>query len=459
MGGRGGRSGISKPRNLRGFRDASGQLVFDPDDENLSDKELYARNIPAIGSELEQYSDEDYEYGRGTGGRRGDSYQNRRKRRGGRQERIFVALFDYDPPTMSPNPEACDEELPFREGQLIKVIGDKDADGFYWGECGKRSGYVPCNMVSEVQVEDERMLQDIFKEDRRGLGGRGGGGYGGPGGRERWGDIYANTPVKKMIALYDYDPQELSPNVDLEVELPFRTGDVIYVYGDMDDDGFYLAELRGQRGLVPSNFLSEVPNQGRQALGPTAVGGVVRPPGVQAGVAGAVPTTTTAATGIAAGVGSALTGGLGSLFGGKKEATTTVTQPAHVTAPAYTTAAAAPYAAQPHTAVPAAHAAAPVAPQPAAAAAGPVGLDCIPGLDDEPVAAAPLPTAKPAAAAKPATSEAGGLLGGITGGLTSGIGNLTGAAGGATGKLGDVASGAAGGAMKAAGGLFKKFGF
>ena len=35
--------------------------------------------------------------------------------------RIFVALFDYDPPTMSPNPENCDEELPFREGQLIKV--------------------------------------------------------------------------------------------------------------------------------------------------------------------------------------------------------------------------------------------------------------------------------------------------------------------------------------------------
>ena len=41
--------------------------------------------------------------------------------------RIFVALFDYDPPTMSPNPDACDEELPFREGQLIKVYGDKDA--------------------------------------------------------------------------------------------------------------------------------------------------------------------------------------------------------------------------------------------------------------------------------------------------------------------------------------------
>jgi hypothetical protein len=42
---------------------------------------------------------------------------------------------------------------------------------------------------------------------------------GGSGPRDRWGDIYANAPVKKMIALYDYDPQELSPNVDAEVEL------------------------------------------------------------------------------------------------------------------------------------------------------------------------------------------------------------------------------------------------
>ena len=74
-------------------------------------------------------------------------YGNRNERM-----RIFVALFDYDPPTMSPNPDACDEELPFREGQLIKVVGEKDADGFYWGEAAGRAGFVPCNMVSEVQV-------------------------------------------------------------------------------------------------------------------------------------------------------------------------------------------------------------------------------------------------------------------------------------------------------------------
>ncbi|XP_045028907.1 uncharacterized protein LOC116921277 isoform X4 [Daphnia magna] len=203
-----------------------------------------------------------------------DQTANRRPvARGGRQPqmqqqqqtRIFVALFDYDPPSMSPNPDACDEELPFREGQLIKVRGDKDADGFYWGEVAGRSGYVPCNMVSEVQVDDERVAQELLKESgadgpshsrtRRNLRAQGQPGHG----RDRWGDIYANMPVKRMIALYDYDPQELSPNVDAEVELSFQTGDIIYVYGDMDDDGFYLGELRGQRGLVPSNFLTEAP--------------------------------------------------------------------------------------------------------------------------------------------------------------------------------------------------------
>lgn len=35
--------------------------------------------------------------------------------------RAFVALFDYDPVSMSPNPDAGEEELPFREGQILKV--------------------------------------------------------------------------------------------------------------------------------------------------------------------------------------------------------------------------------------------------------------------------------------------------------------------------------------------------
>lgn len=42
-----------------------------------------------------------------------------------------------------------------------------------------------------------------------------------------------------------------------QVELSFKTGEVILVYGSMDEDGFYMGELDGVRGLVPSNFLTE----------------------------------------------------------------------------------------------------------------------------------------------------------------------------------------------------------
>lgn len=31
---------------------------------------------------------------------------------------------------------------------------------------------------------------------------------------DRYGDAYDRMPVKKMIAMYDYDPQESSPNYD-----------------------------------------------------------------------------------------------------------------------------------------------------------------------------------------------------------------------------------------------------
>ncbi|XP_058246423.1 RIMS-binding protein 2 isoform X8 [Hemibagrus wyckioides] len=189
--------------------------------------------------------------------------------------RIFVALFDYDPQSMSPNPDAAVEELPFKEGQIIKVFGEKDTDGFYRAEvCGRR-GLVPCNMISEIETEDGEMMDQLLQQ----------------------GFLPLNTPVEKivncdrfkdgrslnrrfrkskrernrrsgrhpmsthrMVALYDYDPRESSPNVDVEAELTFCAGDVITVFGEIDEDGFYYGELNGHRGLVPSNFLEEVPD-------------------------------------------------------------------------------------------------------------------------------------------------------------------------------------------------------
>nr|XP_006811794.1 PREDICTED: peripheral-type benzodiazepine receptor-associated protein 1-like [Saccoglossus kowalevskii] len=192
--------------------------------------------------------------------------------------RYFVALFTYDPSIMSPNEDAIDEELPFTEGQLIKVYGDKDSDGFFHGEANGRTGFVPCNMVVEAQL-DEKSAEERFVRESLGNSPRSRSprsatispsssnsvSYSPRGEVQKSANGKAHIPVegpihlRKMVALFDYDPRQASPNVDSDVELAFKTGDIILVDGEMDDDGFFLAEIRGERGLVPSNFLEEVP--------------------------------------------------------------------------------------------------------------------------------------------------------------------------------------------------------
>ena len=43
-------------RRVNARRDPSGQLIIDQDEDNLSDKEMYARNVPAIGKNNIHYS-------------------------------------------------------------------------------------------------------------------------------------------------------------------------------------------------------------------------------------------------------------------------------------------------------------------------------------------------------------------------------------------------------------------
>uniref|UniRef100_A0A8C2SXB4 RIMS-binding protein 2 n=1 Tax=Coturnix japonica TaxID=93934 RepID=A0A8C2SXB4_COTJA len=202
--------------------------------------------------------------------------------------RIFVALFDYDPVSMSPNPDAAEEELPFKEGQILKVCGDKDADGFYRGECAGREGYIPCNMVSEVQVENKEIKMQLLKQGflpadppTESIGN---GTFSPPPRRQtvpppkprrsKKGLCHPLLPLwffdfeaelltpRSMVAVFDYNPKESSPNADAEAELTFSAGDIITVFGSMDDDGFYYGELNQQRGLVPSNFLEAVTSDG-----------------------------------------------------------------------------------------------------------------------------------------------------------------------------------------------------
>ncbi|GFR28038.1 RIMS-binding protein 2 [Trichonephila clavata] len=301
----------SDPRRINNLeverRNSAGQVIIEPE-ENLSDKEIYPQSqhvIPAIeitrDSELgshdeymrsgrrgqypdshknpSQYYPSDHgrsheattpvnRYPRGEEnsyyGHRGHSrssrdnyhsggggeYHNRSSYRGGTEKsRMFMAVYDYDPLTMSPNPATAHEELSFHEGQIIKVYGEKDSDGLFYGEINGRVGYVPYKMVTEIPLDEEETARHLMNEGVPPRHHH----SGGPG------DPWSAYPVKKLVALYDYDPQELSPNVDAEMELAFRTGDVIYVYGEADEDGFYMGELNGERGLVPSNFLTEAP--------------------------------------------------------------------------------------------------------------------------------------------------------------------------------------------------------
>ncbi|XP_077775504.1 peripheral-type benzodiazepine receptor-associated protein 1 isoform X4 [Podarcis muralis] len=226
----------------------------------------------------------------------------------GGSARLFVALFDYDPPSMSPNPDAAEEELPFQEGQILKVYGHKDADGFYRGKCGGRTGYVPCNMVSEVQVDSEATRKQLLEEGRIPtdmlVESLDNGVFSPPPRRltvrppkprrskkveqekqeeknpcfdaHKGQDLSSEDDAPRtMVAIFDYNPKENSPNLDTEAELRFCAGDIVTVLSSMDDDGFYYGEVNGQKGLAPSNFLEAMsldgelpaePNLGRQRM-------------------------------------------------------------------------------------------------------------------------------------------------------------------------------------------------
>uniref|UniRef100_A0A2K6BCD1 TSPO associated protein 1 n=1 Tax=Macaca nemestrina TaxID=9545 RepID=A0A2K6BCD1_MACNE len=217
--------------------------------------------------------------------------------------RIFVALFDYDPVSMSPNPDAGEEELPFREGQILKVFGDKDADGFYRGEGGGRTGYIPCNMVAEVAVDSpagrQQLLQRGYLSPDILLEGSGNGPFvystarttGPPPKPRRSKKAESEGPAQpcpgppklvpsaelkaphSMVAAFDYNPQESSPNMDVEAELPFRAGDVITVFGGMDDDGFYYV-----RTLMGRVYHTPAPQTSQGGLSQSWAGGWARNP-------------------------------------------------------------------------------------------------------------------------------------------------------------------------------------
>lgn len=69
-------------------------------------------------------------------------------------------------------------------------------------------------------------------------------------------------PASLYIACDDYNPLTMSPNPDHEVELTLKRGDYVYVYGTIDDDGFFTARLSdGKEGLVPCNYVQKLADE------------------------------------------------------------------------------------------------------------------------------------------------------------------------------------------------------
>ena len=63
-----------------------------------------------------------------------------------------LALYSYDPYTMSPN-ENPEIELAFKEGDIIRVQGEMDKYGFFQGEMEGSSGLIPSNFVTELDAD------------------------------------------------------------------------------------------------------------------------------------------------------------------------------------------------------------------------------------------------------------------------------------------------------------------
>ncbi|KAI6655181.1 hypothetical protein LOD99_2470 [Oopsacas minuta] len=63
-----------------------------------------------------------------------------------------LALYSYDPYTMSPN-ENPEIELAFKEGDILRIQPDMDKYGFFQGEMDGIQGLIPSNFVTELDTD------------------------------------------------------------------------------------------------------------------------------------------------------------------------------------------------------------------------------------------------------------------------------------------------------------------
>ncbi|XP_042638835.1 RIMS-binding protein 3C [Orycteropus afer afer] len=171
--------------------------------------------------------------------------------------KVFMALFDYDPLMMSANPRTSEEELALQKGQLLRVGGSQDPNCFYRGQCSGRVGNIPGHPAAKAQVDV------AWTNERWHLPAQGHlhsvGSFPGAQGDPK------NPPVwtpKTMIASVGYDPRDKGAGTRAKGQLALTAGDVVTVYGPVDDQGFYYGVSGGHWGLVPAHLLDHMPFHG-----------------------------------------------------------------------------------------------------------------------------------------------------------------------------------------------------
>lgn len=73
--------------------------------------------------------------------------------------------------------------------------------------------------------------------------------------------------AKRFVALFDYDPDKSPASEHPELELTLKEGDFLTVFGDMDSNGYFQADVNGERGLVPSLYVDEIEDDSDSEVG------------------------------------------------------------------------------------------------------------------------------------------------------------------------------------------------
>ena len=73
--------------------------------------------------------------------------------------------------------------------------------------------------------------------------------------------------AKRFVALFDYDPDKSPASEHPELELKLKEGDFLTVFGDMDSNGYFEADVNGERGLVPSLYVDEIEDDSDSEVG------------------------------------------------------------------------------------------------------------------------------------------------------------------------------------------------